>query len=66
MAQQTSSLPPSNQLQELVDHLVKAKTLFGSPKAYARMALEEPRVALEAASAAEALGPALRSIRSLV
>lgn len=63
---QQSALPKSDQLKDLVDNLTRAKTLFGSPKAYARMALEDPRLAAEAAQAAKALTGPLRTIQTMV
>lgn len=66
MSQQTiiPDLPRGNQLLELENALVKARTLIGSPKNYARLAIEDPHAALEVLSAAEALAPLLRAIRN--
>jgi hypothetical protein len=62
---QESFLAPSAQLEELANALELAQRLYGSPKAFTRLALENPRAALSCALAAKKLTGALREIQAL-
>jgi len=64
-SEQTTLVPKSEQLKELVEALTKAKTLYGSAKTYARLAIEDPSQAVLAAQAAKALTEGLRQIQAL-
>lgn len=63
--QQTSSLPPSNQLKELREALETAKRLFGTPKDFTRLAIENPSEAVLVAEAARKMTGPLREIQTL-
>ncbi len=55
----------STQLKELIAHLVGAKAAYGSAKQFAKMAIEDPAGAQEAARAAKELTEGLRLIQTL-
>lgn len=63
--EQQSMLPPSEQLTALATALEAARAAYGSPKAFIRLALENPSEALRCASAAKKLTGALREIQAL-
>lgn len=65
MAKQQSLAGDSTQLADLAASLEAAQRLFGSPKAFTRLALENPSDALRCAQAAKTLTGSLRQIQAL-
>lgn len=59
------SVEKSNAMRDLIKALTDAKKAYGSPKNFARMAIEDPAGATEAAQAAKGMTEGLRIIQTL-